>query len=78
MALADRQTKPDTRTRFEKWLDSLNDKNRATVDSWLRDPAIPNSRIAEWIREDDEEDDFSGYSANKDTISLWRAKHGVA
>lgn len=62
---------------FEKWLDSLNAKNRATVESWLLDTTIPTARIVEWIRDDDAEDNFTGYRANKDTVAKWRAAHGA-
>jgi hypothetical protein len=77
VGLADRRTQADNRTRFEKWLDSLNAKNRAVVESWLLDATIPIARIVEWIRDDDAEDDFRGYRVNKDTVSKWRASHGV-
>lgn len=75
MALADRRTAPDRRTKFEKWLDSLNENNLATVTAWLNDTTISNVAIAEWIREDDDEDDFVGYRGDKDTIAAWRRKH---
>ena len=68
-------TRPDTRTKFEKWLDSLSETNRITVTAWLTDPTVPNVAIADWIREDDEEDDFVGYRGDKDTIAAWRRKH---
>lgn len=77
MGLADRYVKPDTRTKFEKWLDGLNEKNRGIVLSWLRDSTISNISIASWIRDDDPEDDFTGYRANKDTIAEWRRANGV-
>lgn len=75
MAIADRMTRPDTRTKFEKWLDSLSETNRTTVTAWLTDPTVTNVAIADWIREDDEEDDFVGYRGDKDTIAAWRRKN---
>lgn len=77
MALADRYQEPDTRTRFEKWLDNLNAKNRATVEGWLRDGRLPIARVVEWVRDDDEDDDFTGIAVTKATVSDWRTKHGV-
>lgn len=77
MALADRKVEPDTRSKFEKWLDSLNTANRAVVDAWLKDPSIASGLIADWIREDDEDDNFVGYAANKDTVAQWRRKNGI-
>jgi hypothetical protein len=77
MALADRKQLAEKKPAFERWLDSLSEGNRAVVIGWLRDPEISNQRIADWIREDDEEDEFEGYRAGKDTISIWRRAHGV-
>jgi len=73
-SLADRYTKPDTRTAFERWLDSLNPANRAVVDGWLADTAISNNRIVEMIRDDEPADDFKGYRANKDTVAMYRRR----
>lgn len=77
MALSDRYTKPDTRTQFEKWLDSLNDTNRAIVDRWLRDETLSATRIVEMIADDEPDDDFTGYRAHKDTILKWRRTNGA-
>lgn len=73
MSLADRYQKPDTRSRFEKWLDSLTEKNRQVVDGWLLNDAISSAAIVRMIAADDSEDNFVGYRANKDTISSYRA-----
>ena len=75
MAIADRMTRPDTRTKFEKWLDSLSETNRTTVTAWLTAPTVTNVAIGDWITEDDEEDDFVGYRGDKDTIAAWRRKN---
>lgn len=72
MALADRYTKPDTRSRFEKWLDSLSKEHRKIIDGWLADTTISNIRISELIHDDDPEENFTGYAANKDTIAKYR------
>lgn len=77
MGLAARRTETDTRTRFEKWLDSLSEKNRATVDSWIFDPTVSNAKIVAWIADDDADDKFTGYKANADTISKYRTAHGA-
>jgi hypothetical protein len=68
---------PDRRTKFEKWLESLSDQNRATVTAWLQDMTITNADVARWIREDDAEDDFVGYLGDSETIAGWRRKHGI-
>lgn len=72
MALADRYQKPDTRSRFEKWLDSLSKEHRSIVDGWLADKTISNVNITAMIRDDDPEDNFTGYRANKDSIAEYR------
>jgi len=71
-SLADRYTKPDTRTKFERWVDSLRDDHKAIILEWLNDPAISNVKIVEMIRDDDPADDFVGYRANKDAVAMWR------
>ena len=75
MPLADRATLPDTRTKFERWLDGLEPRHKATITAWMRHDRYSATQIAAWIREDDEADDFSGYRATKSTITEWRAKH---
>ena len=78
MALADRKKLAEKKPAFEHWLDGLSNANRAVVLGWLNDyPAIAHQKLADWIREDDEEDEFVGYPAGKDTISIWRRTHGV-
>lgn len=77
MALADREVKPDTRSAFEKWLDTLNDKNRKTVETWLRNPEIGERHLIVWLREDDPEDDFNGVRVSRDTLLAWRRANGV-
>ena len=78
MALADRRQAPDTRTPFEKWIDTLSEQNRKVVLGWLNDPSIPHAHVMDWIREDDPEDEFTGYSASRDTIAAWRRKNGIS
>jgi hypothetical protein len=75
MGIADRRTKPDTRSKFEKWLESLSESNRATVLSWLADLTITNASVSDWIRDDDEDDQFVGYRADKDTVATWRRRN---
>ena len=77
MALAARKQITKTKPAFDRWLDGLSAANRAVVLGWLEDTTIANIRVAEWIREDDEEDDFKGYPANKDTIAIARARRGI-
>lgn len=77
MALSDRLVKTEPKSKFQLWLDSLTPANSAIVHGWLRDPSIPNARVVEMIRYDDEEDEFVGYPANKDTVSGWRKANQV-
>lgn len=77
VALAERGTKEPQKTKFELWLDSLSDRNRTVVTGWLTDPYYSNMRVAEMIRDDDPDDDFSGYRATKDTIAAWRRANNV-
>ncbi|SFR76001.1 hypothetical protein SAMN05428970_2002 [Agromyces sp. CF514] len=76
MALADRKQLDDKKPAFERWIDSLSTSNRAVIDGWLADLNISNQRIADWIRDDDEDDDFTGYPAGKDTIAIARRARG--
>ena len=78
MALAARKQLLIRKPAFEVWLESLSDSNRKVVVGWLEDPSIPNHRVADWVREDDVEDEFVGYPAGKDTIATWRRVHNVA
>jgi hypothetical protein len=75
MALAARKQLVEKKPAFEHWLDSLSETNRAVVLGWLHDMTIPHQRVADWVRDDDDEDDFKGYPAGKDTISIYRGKH---
>lgn len=77
MALADRKQLDDKKPAFERWIDSLSTNNRAVIEGWLADLHISNQRIADWIREDDEEDNFTGYRAGKDTIAIARRSRGI-
>lgn len=77
MSLADRGAKAAPKTKFEQWLDSLTPEHRAIVVAWLEDTWYSNARILEMIRDDDPEDGFEGYRANKDTIAIWRKAHNV-
>ena len=77
MALADRKQIIEKKSTFERWLDGLSEANRAVVLGWLEDPTISNQAVSDWVREDDEEDEFEGYPAGKDTISVWRRAHGI-
>jgi hypothetical protein len=77
MGIADRYQKTDRRSKFDKWLESLTPKNREVVLGWLRDPDVSHQRVADWVREDDEEDGFVGYGATKGTISEWRRANGA-
>ena len=72
MALAARKQIVEKKPAFDRWLDGLSEANRAVVLGWLCDLSIPHQRVADWVRDDDEEDDFTGYPAGKDTISVWR------
>ena len=72
MSLRDRGVKTPPKTKFQQWLDSLSEKNRAVVVGWLTDAKYTNADVQRMIRDDDEEDDFKGYPANKDTIANWR------
>ena len=70
MALADRITgKPKN---FTGWLATLPERHRATIEGWLRDPAVSHVAIAAAVRNDDLDDDFTGYRTTKETISAWR------
>ena len=77
MALADRKQLLIRKPAFEVWLENLSDRNRTVVVGWLEDPSIPNQRVADWIREDDADDDFKGYPAGKDTIANARSRRGI-
>ena len=77
MALAARKQLIETKPAFERWLDGLSEANRAVVLGWLEDATIPNQRIADWVREDDADDDFKGYPAGKDTIANARSRRGI-
>lgn len=66
------------RTKFEQWLDSLSEEHRTVITGWLEDSWYSNARISHMIAEDDPEDGFIGYRANKDTIAGWRRAHNVA
>lgn len=77
MSLADRGAKEAPKTKFETWIDSLNDEHRTIVTSWLNDPWYSNARVCVMIRDDDPEDGYVGYRANKDTIAVWRKAHNV-
>ncbi len=75
MPLADRATLPDTRTKFERWLDGLDPRHRDTILGWLKHPGYSSTQISIWIREDDPEDGYTGYRAHKDTIAEWRRRN---
>ena len=77
MALAERKHSVSNKPAFERWFDGLSDANRAVITGWLEDTTIANHRVAAWIREDDEDDDFEGYPAGKDTIAIARARRGI-
>lgn len=77
MSLADRGAKEAPRTKFETWLNSLTPEHHTIVTGWLEDTWYSNQRISEMIRDDDPEDNFTGYRANKDTIAVWRKAHNV-
>jgi hypothetical protein len=72
VSLVDRGIKPPPRTKFETWLDSLNENNKAVVLGWLHDPTYTIADVLRMIHDDDADDDFTGYSATKETISGWR------
>lgn len=78
VSLQDRGAKVAPRTKFEQWIDSLSDEHRSIILGWLEDPWYSNPRIVEMISVDDEEDGFTGYKANKDTIAVWRRAHNVS
>jgi len=78
MPLATRGAKVAPRTKFEQWIDSLNEEHKSIVLGWLNDPWYSNSRIVTMITDDDPEDGFFGYRANKDTIAVWRKANHVA
>ena len=77
MALADRKQLAVKQTAFERWIDTLTEKNRGYVLGWLEDGSLSHQTVADWIREDDADDDYRGYPAGKDTVSVWRRDHGV-
>lgn len=78
VSLSERGAKVAPRTKFEQWIDSLNEEHRSIVLGWLNDNWYSNARIVTMITEDDPEDGFVGYRANKDTIAVWRKAHNVA
>lgn len=63
---------------FDEWLDGLKPDHRETVDGWLRNPRVSATALASAIRDDDADDDFTGYKANHGTILDWRRRNGVA
>lgn len=77
VSLSDRGAKVAPRTKFEQWIDGLNDEHRMIVTGWLNDPWYSNARIVQMITADDPEDGFVGYRAHKDTIAVWRKAHNV-
>lgn len=77
MSLSERGAKVAPRTKFEQWIESLNDEHKTIVTGWLEDTWYSNSRIVQMITLDDPEDGFVGYKANKDTIATWRKAHNV-
>ena len=77
MALAARKQLTETKPAFDRWLDGLSEANRAVVVGWLEDTSIANHKVADWVREDDEDDDFKGYPAAKDTIANARSRRGI-
>ncbi len=77
MSLSDRGAKVAPRTKFEQWIDGLNDEHRTIILGWLQDSWYSNMRIADMISTDDDEDGFVGYRATKDTIAVWRKAHNV-
>nr|WP_278101145.1 hypothetical protein [Microbacterium proteolyticum] len=77
MALAERYARTEPKSKFQTWLDGLAPENYLIVHGWLEDTTIPNARIAQMIRDDDPDDNFTGYPANKDTIAEWRRTHGT-
>lgn len=77
MGIADRRVETEPKTKFQRWLDELTPENASVVMSWLRDTKLANQRISDMIRDDDPEDNFTGYPAGKDTIAAWRRVNGV-
>lgn len=77
VSLSDRGAKVAPKTKFEQWIDSLNEEHRQIVTSWLQDPWYSNPRIVAMISADDPEDNFTGYKATKETIGAWRKAHNV-
>lgn len=75
MALADRITKAEPKTKFEQWLDSLSPANSDLVHEWLNDPSQSHAAVARAIRDDSPADSFVGYAGNSETIGTWRRKH---
>lgn len=75
MALADRITKVEPKSKFEQWLESLTPANSALVLEWLNDPSQSNAAVARAIRDDSPEDGFTGYPGRDETIANWRRKH---
>lgn len=78
VSLSERGAKVAPRTKFEQWIDQLNEEHKAIILGWLNDPWYSNSRIVTMITDDDPEDGFVGYRANKDTIAVWRKANHVA
>ncbi|WP_442575886.1 hypothetical protein ACSBPH_01670 [Microbacterium sp. F51-2R] len=79
MALAHRleTEQKKIRPQFDAWLDSLSTRNHDIVVGWLNDPNLSNAAIIRMIADDDPDDDFKGYRANKDTVAEWRRRNGT-
>jgi hypothetical protein len=73
VALSDRiVSKPKT---FTAWLETLPERHQTTIEGWRHDPNITNADIIAAIRDDDPDDNFTGFLAHKDTIARWRREH---
>lgn len=73
--LSDRIQPP--RIAFDVWLDSLTRENRNVIMDWLTHPdSYSATAVAQAIRDDDPESNFTGYRGNHDTIKNWRRRNG--
>lgn len=71
MSLAERLTeaRKPTKPRFEQWVDELPEQDRDALIQAATDPDLSNRAILDAVRAE-------GFPVSKDTISVWRKKHG--
>lgn len=59
-----------TRTKFQQWVDTLDDEDRAALHEYAHDTNMPNAKISEAVRR-------NGYNADGTTIARWRRELGI-